>query len=366
MLRSVHIQGYRSLRDLRISLRRVNVISGGNGVGKSNVYRALAIMQKIAEGNFAQVLAAEGGMPSALWGGDWGKEPRRISWQIEHSDFSYEMVCGLIPADPTDPQPSAFITDPDIKKESVRVGEREIASRKSSSVKIRNAQGKMEQWEWPIHGAESMLSELRDSTRYTALAAVRLTLMDWRFYHQFRSDSDAPIRRPRVGFWSPVLEHDGSNLAATLQTIIESGKCDIRGIISEAFPDGDWTPSRGNGGFQLSLTKPGMRRSLQAAELSDGTLRYFCLAAALLSPKPPPLLILNEPENSLHHGLLAPLAGLIEQVPETTQIIVVTHSPELADALAQRCDAKKIELTMENGCTRLMEHAGKGKIWSFE
>lgn len=110
------------------------------------------------------------------------------------------------------------------------------------------------------------------------------------------------------------------------------------------FPDGDWTPSRGNGGFQLSLTKPGMRRSLQAAELSDGTLRYFCLAAALLSPKPPPLLILNEPENSLHHGLLAPLAGLIEQVPETTQIIVVTHSPELADALAQRCDAKKSSL----------------------
>lgn len=366
MLQHIHIKGYRSLRDLRISLRRVNVITGGNGVGKSNVYRALAIMQKIAEGNFAQALADEGGMPSVLWGGDWGKDPRRITWQIEHSDFSYEMTCGLIPADPTDPQPSAFITDPDIKNECIRVADREMASRKASSVKIRSAQGKMEPLEWPIHGPESMLSELRDSARYTALAAVRFTLMDWRFYHQFRSDAEAPIRRPRVGFWSPVLAHDGSNLAATLQTVIESGKCDIHRIIAEAFPHCDWTPCGEGEGFQLSLTNSGMRRSLKATELSDGTLRYFCLAAALLSPKPPPLLILNEPENSLHHGLLEPLAGLIEQVPETTQIIVVTHSPELADALAKRCDAKKIELMLEDGCTRLAEHAGKGRIWSFE
>jgi predicted ATPase len=70
MLRRIHITGYRSLLDLRLSLRRVNVITGGNGVGKSNVYRALALMQKLAEGGFAQALADEGGMPSVLWGGD--------------------------------------------------------------------------------------------------------------------------------------------------------------------------------------------------------------------------------------------------------------------------------------------------------
>jgi predicted ATPase len=100
--------------------------------------------------------------------------------------------------------------------------------------------------------------------------------------------------------------------------------------------------------------------------LSDGTLRFFCLAAALLSPKPPPLLVLNEPENSLHQGLLEPLAALIAQVPQETQLILVTHSPILADLLVEKCDAKKLELSMDDGRTRLQEHVGKGKIWAFD
>ncbi len=366
MLRSIHITGYRSLLDLRLSLRRVNVITGGNGVGKSNVYRALALMQKLAEGGFAQALADEGGMPSVLWGGDWGKDPRRINWLIEHEDFVYEMTCGLIPADPSDPDPSAFITDPDIKSESIRLSDREMAARKGPMVKLRNLQGKMEHQELPMHGPESVLSELRDGIRYPALAAVRYTLMDWRFYHQFRSDAEAPMRRSRVGCWSPVLAHDGANLAATLQTIIESSKVNIHEIMAQAFPDRDWSPRDDTGGFQLSLTHAGLRRQLQAAELSDGTLRFFCLAAALLSPKPPPLLILNEPENSLHQCLLEPLAALIAQVPEETQLILVTHSPILADLLVEKCDAKKLELSMEDGRTRLQEHVGKGKIWAFD
>jgi predicted ATPase len=363
MLRSIHIQGYRSLWDLRLSLDRVNVITGGNGVGKSNVYRSLAIMQHMAEGSFAQSLAAEGGMPSILWGGYWGKELRRIVWSIEHDDFSYEMTCGLIPT--TNDDKTLFRTDPEIKSERIALSGKEMAVRKGSAVKTRNEHGKMEHLAWPMHGPESMLSELRESVRFTSLAAVRFTLMDWRMYHQFRTDIDAPIRRPRVGFWSPILAHDGSNLAATLQTIIESGQHDIHRIVAEAFPDCDWSPVRKSGQFELSLTHAGMERSLKAAELSDGTLRYFCLVAALLSSKPPPLLVLNEPESSLHHGLLEPLAGLIAQVPETTQIIVVTHSQVLSGALVHRCDAKMIELLMEDSKTKLKEHSGKRKVWTF-
>lgn len=360
MLRKIHISGYRSLWELQITLSRVNVITGGNGVGKSNVYRALAMMQRMAEGSFAQAIAEEGGMPSVMWGGNWGKEARRISWHIEHSDFSYEMICGLVPV-----KLSAFITDPDIKEESIRLSAREVASRKGPMVKMRNGSGKMEHLDLPLHGPESMLSELRDGVRYPSLAAVRYTLMDWRFYHQFRSDADSPMRRSRVGSWSPVLAHDGSNLAATMQTIMESGKVDVRAIIEQAFPDSEWSPQDDNGGFQLSLTHAGLKRHLRAAELSDGTLRYFCLAAALLSPKPPPLLILNEPENSLHQSLLHPLAELIAQVQQETQIIVVTHSPLLADALVEQCEAKKIELLMEDSQTKLKEHSGKGRVWTF-
>jgi len=80
------------------------------------------------------------------------------------------------------------------------------------------------------------------------------------------------------------------------------------------------------------------------AELSDGTLRYVLLVAALLTPRPPALMVLNEPETSLHPDLLAPLARLIRQASERSQVIVVTHSTPLITALAEAgCNSIMLE-----------------------
>lgn len=68
MLRTIHFQGCRSLRDFRLNLGRVTVVTGENGVGKSNAYRALGLMRKMAEGRFAESVVEEGGLPSQLWG----------------------------------------------------------------------------------------------------------------------------------------------------------------------------------------------------------------------------------------------------------------------------------------------------------
>jgi predicted ATPase len=77
------------------------------------------------------------------------------------------------------------------------------------------------------------------------------------------------------------------------------------------------------------------KRVFDAAELSDGTLRYLALAGALLSYRLPPFIALNEPEASLHPDLLDPLARLIVRAAERTQIWLVTHSERLAAALAE-------------------------------
>ena len=71
---------------------------------------------------------------------------------------------------------------------------------------------------------------------------------------------------------------------------------------------------------------PGLNRPMGAGELSDGTLRYLCLMAALLSPRPPPFLALNEPEMSLHPDLLGPLSRLIVEAAKNSQIWVTTHA----------------------------------------
>jgi predicted ATPase len=89
------------------------------------------------------------------------------------------------------------------------------------------------------------------------------------------------------------------------------------------------------GRFELLVRQPGLSRPLSAAELSDGTLRFLLLAVALLSPRPPEILVLNEPETSLHPDLIPALANLIRRSASKTQLVVVTHSPALVDRIAR-------------------------------
>ena len=88
-----------------------------------------------------------------------------------------------------------------------------------------------------------------------------------------------------------------------------------------------------DGLFELQLHQRGMLRPLRAAELSDGTLRFLLWAAALLSPQPPSLMVLNEPETSLHPDLVRPLASLIRAAANQTQVVVVTHSSAMLEFL---------------------------------
>lgn len=92
-----------------------------------------------------------------------------------------------------------------------------------------------------------------------------------------------------------------------------------------------------------------MLRALTAAELSDGTLRYLLRVAALLTPRPAELTVLNEPEASLHPDLLPALAGLITRASEGSQIVVVTHAAPLVAAMGAQRDVNTIELTKEHG-----------------
>ncbi len=368
MLRTIHFQGYRSLRDFRLKLGRITLVTGENGVGKSNVYRALGLMRKMAEGRFAAAVADEGGLPSLLWAGELKKnEKRRMRWEIAHDDFHMEMECGMIPATPGDP--SLFKTDPDIKLEVLKHGGRVMAKRKGPAIELRGADGRMSALPLPVHATESMLSEVRDGTHFPAVMAARETLLSWRFYHHFATDARSPLRQTSVGFWSPVLDGDGGNLAANLQTLRECERAgELDELFESAFPDCQWSAVDEMGKFQLRLLRPGLTRWLAASELSDGTLRFFCLCAALMTTKPPPLLILNEPEASLHSDLIDPLAELIAKASRDSQIIIVSHSKSLVEAISRQCEAKVVDLVSYEGMTedRESRQGGTNRVWNFE
>lgn len=146
---------------------------------------------------------------------------------------------------------------------------------------------------------------------------------------------------------------------AWIQSINESDLAEaFHEAIAKAFPDsrlevecGDW--------FSLAFHAHSLPRPLHGHELSDGTLQFICLAAVPCSPRPPPLLVLNEPETSLNESVLPALADLIATASERSQIIIVSHSQGLCEAVAARCQVKVRPLTMRLGETRLVgqEHA---------
>ena len=89
--------------------------------------------------------------------------------------------------------------------------------------------------------------------------------------------------------------------------------------------------------------------------MSDGTLRYILWVAALLTPRPPLLMVLNEPETSLHPDLLPALARLIIRASKNTQIWVVTHADRLITALNEFSECHSIEFEKSFGQTQIVD-----------
>jgi len=360
VIRTLAFAGYRSLRDLRLSVGRLTVITGGNGVGKSNVYRALRLLVDAAEGQLGRSLAKEGGMPSALWAGapskrDKANEGRRLSVGFADDRLAYELRLGLPPPIP----PSAFALDPEVKEETIRTLEKpkvNLLERRNVSAMLRHYDGHAVTFGATIDICESVLSQLAEPHRYPILSTLRERLRRWRFYHQIRTDADSPLRAVQIGTRTPVLAHDGHDLAPALQTIIENGEeAALVEAVADAFEGARLHVASEKDRFRLELETPGVYRPLDASELSDGTLRYLALLAALHTPRPPELLVLNEPETSLHPHVLTPLARQIVAAAARSQVIVVSHAAALVDAISAARDATRIELAKQEGETIVVD-----------
>jgi predicted ATPase len=382
MITRLAISGYRSLRDIRVTLGALNVVTGANGSGKSSLYRALKLLADVAQGRIIQSLAAEGGLQSTLWAGPEAfsrgmkggtqpvqglvrKNPISLKLGFAGDDYGYAIDLGLPPPDSR----SMFSSDPAIKVESLWTGERlgranAFAVRTGPFVRIRNDNGEWREAYQHLATFDSMMTHCSDPREALELLLLRERMRDWRFYDHLRTDRDAPSRKPQVGTYTPVLAGDGSDLAAAVQTIREIGTAEaLDEAIADAFPGAHVEVSSTDGYFELEMHQHGLLRPLKVPELSDGTLRYLLLVAALLSPRPPALMVLNEPETSLHPDLLPPLARLIAQASKRSQIIVVSHAETLVTALDAQGDSSQIVLDKELGETVVRD--GEPPHWTW-
>ena len=372
MLHTFAVSGYRSLKENVLSLGQLNVVTGANGSGKSSLYRALRLIGATADGSLIQSLAREGGLQSTLWAGPEQSVRRMANGEVEvqgtarkkpislrlgfsSCDFSYVIDLGL-----PQHQRTAFSLDPIIKRECLWRGPTRnardlVADRKSHLLRVRPHR-KWEDIQVPLSSSTSMLTEFADPERGPELILLRDAIRSWRFYDHFRTDVDAPARQIQIGTYTPVLSSEGNDLAAALQTILESvHDTKLEQAIHDAFPGSSLDiRTSGEARFELFLNQDGMLRSLRAAELSDGTLRFLFLAAALLTPQPPELLVLNEPETSLHPDLLPALGRLIIEYSTGNQIFVVTHAKSLIETLTAHDQCQHFQLEKMFGATTLV------------
>ena len=371
MLRALAVAGYRSLRDLVVPLGRLNVVTGANGSGKSNLHRALRLLSQTAFGNAIETLASEGGLQSALWAGpeqlaravkrgdhavQGGPRRKPVSLRLGFAgdDFSYAIDYGL----PTPVPRTMFGKDPEIKREAIWHGpvwhdRRAVVDRRGGVVRARDENGTWQVFESHLPTFDSMFSRADPRAAPEALV-LREEVRRWRFYDAMRSDASSPARVPQIGTRTPVLADDGRDLAAAWRTIMEIGNSDLLDeAVADAFPGATVEVVEEGGRFALEFQQHGLLRPLSQAELSDGTLRYLLWIAALLTPRPPQLMVLNEPETSLHPQLLPPLGRLMRRCAEDTQLWVTSHAEALVEGLLAAEDANHLQLHKAFGETEV-------------
>lgn len=359
-LAALEIAGYRSVRRIRFPLRQLTVLVGGNGVGKTNLYRSLELLQSAAKGTLADELAREGGLASVFWAG--GKnltedgsfdpkfrtdgyrsgEPQRLALEAEFSELdgfpdglNYRLEVGFAPAESA----AAFPNEAQVKTELATMRHRGkpvmLMERKGNIAWARDANGRREIADEDLLPSEPALSRLGGRPE---IARLRDAILGWRFFHGFRTDPGSALRRPARAVTSTTLAPDGSNLGAVFATLrhIRQDTTDLDRAIADAFPGVELEVPPVGEHATFGLRYPEMpKRVFLPHELSDGTLQFLALAGALLSYRLPPLIALNEPETSLHPSLLPILARTIVKAAERSQIWVVTHDRDLAEAIAQ-------------------------------
>lgn len=318
-IRKLTIEGFKSIRKLEdFELRPLNVLIGANGAGKSNFVSFFRLLRESVEQRLqVALLTTEGGADACLYMGP--KVTPRLSAKLYFGQNGYE-----------------FALAPTLDNRFIFA--EEVAVFKGDSGESRQPLGSGH--------AEAKLKDLKDKPGKWGKAHgvahyVYKAISSWVVYHFHDTSITADVRRQRPIDDNEILHADAGNLAAFLFRIRKTEVASynqIRDVVRLAAPffdDFSLRPVPANPEMiQLEWRQKDTDHLFRANQLSDGTLRFICLATALLQPTPPPTSLFDEPELGLHPYALTLLGNLFKQVttrpwPNTAQVIVATQSASL-------------------------------------
>lgn len=310
-LRKLTLRGFKSIEALEdFEFRRLNVLIGANGAGKTNFVDFFRTLRALADGVFQKFVMAQGEDALFFLG---PQVTPHISARLEFGQNVYEFALSA--------SPSGVLIDQECIRWTGGGGTNVIGASRQ----------------------ESALREARDEPGVTARRGPGFYVYDavsrWTVYHVHDTSPLAPMRRDHSVRDYERLRHDASNLAAFLLRLRQKHEGtytlirDTARLIAPFFDDFLLRPDeRGpDEVIRLEWRQQGSDYPFQPHQLSDGTIRFIALTTALLQPRPPATILIDEPELGLHPYALSVLAQLIESAAERTQVILSTQSPTLLD-----------------------------------
>jgi predicted ATPase len=312
-LEKLSIAAFKSIREQTLELGPLNVLIGANGAGKSNLVQAFKFLREIRMQNLARY-SLERGADALLFRG------RKVSQSMEfYLEFGEEELgnayrINLIPTDENTLAVSgetAYFHD---RKQHPRAYE----------VKIGGA------------GRESQLATSGEGIAQH----VKSDLESYRLYHFHDTSGTSPARGPSDVNDNRFLRPDAANLAAFLHGLMHSHPENFRNIedtlrqIAPFFDGFNLAPSTVNPEkIRLEWREKGSDAYFNGVALSDGSLRFICLATLLLQPELPKMVLLDEPELGLHPAAIGLLADLLSSASVRTQLLIATQSVTLVNHL---------------------------------
>ena len=377
MITALEVAGYRLLEHFEADFGQLTVVIGANASGKSTLLDCLQLIAGAAEvpletvlgwhGGFLNILSASGSVDKLSWKLTfrkpkshpvWGAVPapdRPFVYEVTiardaagqpvpvhevlrnaEAHPGYEETFKLLEATPT--RSSIY----DRRKKKLVPFDQALPSPAVTPTSDESA-GTSPALPVPQAAPQPVslrLAQMRFLNEYPDPSWIRLLLSSAAFYPGFDVGRFSSLRmKPADIKVGTLLEMTGENLGTVLHELLtryeyRASADALHDFMRSAYPDffeqiTAETAYGTAGKVLVRLREQGMQRAMELWDLSDGTLRFLCLAAALLNPVPMAFVGLDEPEAGLHPRLLPIVADMIKSASEKTQVLVTTHSPDL-------------------------------------
>ena len=349
------IKGFKSIRELvDFELTNLNVIIGANGAGKSNLISFFRMLRAFIDGNLSRYVNDNGGAGDLLFNGRKTTDNMFFEMHFGIRGFRFTLV--------STPNNTCAV------------------EKEARYYEGYNGKNWWELGESPDGKSEMVREVLEDSRDAPKSKYVYDAIKSWQIYHFHDTGPLSGMRHYEIIEDNKFLRQDAANIGPFLLKLKEQDRAEYKTIVEAVrtvipfFDDFILEPQQSGPKTQVNISwnQRGSDYPMQPYHLSDGSIRFICLATALLQPEPPSTIIIDEPELGLHPAAIVTLAELIQVAAQRTQVIVATQSPMLIDQfeigdiiVAGRKDgASTFTRLDEKDFTEWLKDYSVGELWT--